>query len=59
MTERAKENIEYIAKILAERKTGSQDNWNSFQDNFVGKAWDMVLLMEQLGFLNKKKFWGE
>jgi hypothetical protein len=59
MTEKAKENIEYIAKILAERKTGSQDNWNSFQDNFVGKAWDMVLLLEQLGFLNKKKFWGE
>jgi hypothetical protein len=59
MTEKAKENIEYIAKIMAERKTGSQNDWNDYQHNFVGKAWDMVLLLEQLGFLNKKKFWGE
>lgn len=59
MTDKAKENIEYICKIMAERVTGSQDDWQSNQHNFIGKAWDMVLLMEQLGFLNKKKFWGE
>ena len=59
MTDKAKENIEYIAKILSERKTGSQDYWNDFAENYIGKAWAMVLLLEQLGFLNKKKFWGE
>lgn len=59
MTDIAKNNIEYIAKIMAERDSGSQDNWNNYQKNYIGKAWDMVLLLEQLGFLNKKKFWGE
>ena len=59
MNDIAKNNIEYIAKILAERDSGSQENWNNYHKNYIGKAWDMVLLLEQLGFLNKKKFWGE
>lgn len=54
MTPIGKSNGEYVAKILAERSTGSQDNW----PEFLGKAWDMILIIEQLGFLNKQKFWG-
>jgi len=46
-------NFYYVARILAERRYGSQDRWELEFD----KAVEMVLLMEQLGFLNKRKFW--
>jgi len=46
-------NFYYVARILAERRHGSQDLWNLEFDNAV----DMILLIEQLGFLNKRKFW--
>jgi len=44
----------YVAKIISERKHGTQELWQSELVN----AKDCVLLMEQLGFLNKRKFWG-
>ena len=47
-------NIIYVAKIISERKHGTQELWHNEIDN----AKDCVLLMEQLGFLNKRKFWG-
>jgi hypothetical protein len=46
-------NFYYVARILAERKYGSQDSWALEFDNAV----EIILLIEQLGFLNKKKFW--
>jgi len=46
-------NFYYVARILAERKYGSQDSWALELDNAV----EIILLIEQLGFLNKKKFW--
>jgi hypothetical protein len=46
-------NFYYVARILAERKYGSQDSWVLELDNAV----EIILLIEQLGFLNKKKFW--
>lgn len=55
MTEIGKQNGIHLARIISERKTGSQDNW----ETYLGMAWDNILLFEQLGFLNKKKFWGE
>ena len=44
----------YVAKIISERKHGTQELWQSELDS----ARDCVLLIEQLGFLNKRKFWG-
>jgi hypothetical protein len=49
-------NFYYVARILAERRHGSQDRWELELE--FDNAVDMVLLIEQLGFLNKKKFWG-
>lgn len=46
-------NFYYVAKILAERKHGSQDYWQLEFENAV----DIILLIEQLGYLNKRKFW--
>jgi len=46
-------NFYYVARILAERKHGSQDHWQLEFDNAI----EMILLIEQLGFLNKQKFW--
>jgi len=46
-------NFYYVARILAERKHGSQDSWALELDNAV----EIILLIEQLGFLDKKKFW--
>ena len=46
-------NFYYVARILAERKHGSQNSWQLEFDNAV----DIILLIEQLGFLNKRKFW--
>jgi len=46
-------NFYYVAKILAERKHGSQDCWQLEFENAV----DIILLIEQLGYLNKRKFW--
>lgn len=54
MTEIGKQNGILLAKIISERKTGSQDNWNLY----LGMAWDNILLFEQLGFLNTNEFWG-
>jgi hypothetical protein len=47
-------NMIYVAKIISERKHGTQELWQSELDS----ARDCVLLIEQLGFLNKRKFWG-
>jgi hypothetical protein len=47
-------NMIYVAKIISERKHGTQELWHSELDS----ARDCVLLIEQLGFLNKRKFWG-
>jgi hypothetical protein len=44
----------YVAKIISERKHGTQQLW----ENELDSARDCVLLIEQLGFLNKRKFWG-
>lgn len=46
-------NFYYVARILAERKYGSQNSWELELDNAV----EIILLVEQLGFLDKKKFW--
>jgi len=46
-------NFYYVARILAERRHGSQESWQLEFDNAV----EMILLIEQLGFLNKRKFW--
>lgn len=54
MTEIGKQNGILLAKIIAERKTGSEENWN----NYLGMAWDNILIFEQLGFLDTNKFWG-
>lgn len=47
-------NIVYVAKIMSERVHGSQDLWQLELNNAI----ECVLLIEQLGFLNKRKFWG-
>ena len=54
MTEIGKQNGILLAKIIAERKTGSEENWN----DYLGVAWDNILIFEQLGFLDTNKFWG-
>jgi hypothetical protein len=54
MTEIGKQNGILIAKLISERRTGSEDNWNTY----LGMAWDNILLFEQLGFLDTNKFWG-
>ena len=54
MTEIGKQNGILLAKIIAERKTGSEENWY----NYLGMAWDNILIFEQLGFLDTNKFWG-
>ena len=51
----AEENIRYVARIISERECGSQEQW----EYYIPRAWDIILLVEQLGFLNKKRFWGE
>jgi len=43
----------YVARILAERDCGSQARWSDYYDEAV----NTILLVEQLGFLNKKRFW--
>jgi hypothetical protein len=48
-------NFYYVARILAERIHGSQDYWELEFDRAV----DMILLIEQLGFLDKRKFWNK
>lgn len=52
---KAEENIRYVARIISERECGSQEQW----EYYIPRAWDIILLVEQLGFLNKKRFWGE
>lgn len=52
---KAEENIRYVARIIGERECGSQEQW----EYYVPRAWEVILLVEQLGFLNKKRFWGE
>lgn len=52
---KAEENIRYVARIISERECGSQEQW----EYYVPRAWEVILLVEQLGFLNKKRFWGE
>ena len=47
-------NMIYVAKIISERKHGTQELWHSE----LNSARECVLLIEQLGFLNKRKFWG-
>ena len=54
MTEIGKQNGILLAKIIAERKTGSEENWN----DYLGVAWDNILIFERLGFLDTNKFWG-
>lgn len=46
-------NMIYVARILAERNCGDQERWFDYYDSAI----DTILLVEQLGFLNKKKFW--
>lgn len=46
-------NMIYVARILAERDCGDQERWPDYYD----QAKHTILLVEQLGFLNKKKFW--
>jgi len=46
-------NMIYVARIMAERECGDQERWALELDNAV----EIILLIEQLGFLNKKKFW--
>jgi hypothetical protein len=55
MTRKGEENIRYVARIISERETGKQENYLQFID----QAWNTILLVEQLGFLNKKRFWGD
>ncbi len=51
----AEENIKYVARIISERECGTQDQW----EYYIPRAWEIILLVEQLGFLNKKRFWGD
>lgn len=46
-------NMIYVARIIAERDCGDQERWFDYYE----QAKDTILLVEQLGFLNKKKFW--
>lgn len=46
-------NMIYVARILAERECGDKERWFDYYD----EAKNIILLVEQLGFLNKKKFW--
>jgi hypothetical protein len=46
-------NMIYVARIIAERDCGDQEQWF----NYYEQAKNTILLVEQLGFLNKKKFW--
>ncbi len=52
---KAEENIRYVARIISERECGTQEQW----EYYIPHAWEVILLVEQLGFLNKKRFWGE
>jgi hypothetical protein len=54
MTDTAEENIKYVARIISERECGTQDQW----EYYIPRAWDIILLVEQIGFLDKKRFWG-
>ena len=51
---KGEENIRYVARIISERECGSQEQW----EYYIPRAWEIILLVEQLGFLNKKRFWG-
>jgi hypothetical protein len=55
MMSKAEENIRYVARIISERECGSQDQW----EYYINRAWEVILLVEQLGFLNKQRFWGD
>ena len=46
-------NMIYVARIVAERECGDQERWFDYYE----QAKSIILLVEQLGFLNKKKFW--
>ena len=46
-------NMIYVARIMAERESGNQERWFDYYE----QAKNTILLVEQLGFLNKKKFW--
>lgn len=46
-------NMVYVAKIISERNCGDQKYWLDYYDEAV----NIILLVEQLGFLNKKRFW--
>ena len=46
-------NMIYVARIMAERDCGDQERWFDYYE----QAKSTILLVEQLGFLNKKKFW--
>jgi hypothetical protein len=46
-------NMVYVARIISERSCGDQERWFDYYD----EAENIILLVEQLGFLNKKKFW--
>ena len=46
-------NMIYVSKIIAERNCGIQERWFDYYDEAI----NTILLVEQLGFLNKKKFW--
>ena len=48
-------NIKYAARMISERECGTQDQW----EYYVPRAWEIILLIEQLGFLDKKRFWGD
>ncbi len=52
---KGEENIQYVARIISERECGSQEQW----EYYIPRAWEVILLVEQLGFLNKKRFWGD
>ena len=43
----------YVARIMAERDCGDQERWFDYYE----QAKSTILLVEQLGFLNRKKFW--
>lgn len=51
---KGEENIHYVARIISERECGSQEQW----EYYIPRAWEIILLVEQLGFLDKRKFWG-
>jgi hypothetical protein len=46
-------NMIYVARIIAERSCGDQERWFDYYE----QAKNTILLVEQLGFLNKKRFW--